>query len=217
MFGFSSRSRWNVSRTRASSFRPRLEALEPRYCPSTLYVMMQASPSSKQVSFTGQVTNTSSPGGLTVLLSGVVGGTTTTDSNGYFQVTLPASGQGTAYLATADGQSNIAQVAVTDPATTINEFTEVSGGISGVSTFSGSVQGGYQGEVVNFSGLKDLQGQSATCDANGNFEISVQLDGQPDDEGEAYAQATDAWGVQSNEATFYVTQSFGENSPPPPT
>ncbi len=215
MFGFFSRSRPKSPAARGSSFRPSLEELEPRNCPSDLCVGVYTMASTKQVTFVGQVTNMSSPGGVTVLFSGVVGGSTTTDSNGNFRATLTASAQGTSYVATADGESNIAQVAVADPGTTITQFSGVAG-LGNFETFSGQVQGGYQGEVVNFSGLKDLQGQSATVGANGSFSFTVELDGRQDDEGEAYAQATDAWGVQSNEAIFYTTQSYGENSPPPP-
>ncbi len=222
MLGFSPRSRSHpalpqrrgrVGRgTKASSFRPNLEELEPRNCPSTISLSMTPpTAGSKQVALSGQVTNTSSPGGLTVLLSGVVGGTATTDANGNFTATLTASGQGAAYAATSDGQSNIAQVAVTDPGTVIDDFGAITG-TSNIFTFSGHVQGGYQGEVVNFGGLKDLEGQSATVDANGEFSLTVQLDGKTDDEGDAYAQATDAWGVQSNEASYWITQSYSSGN-----
>ncbi len=214
MLGFSSCSRLPaLSRRRgrgakAWSFRPSLEELEPRNCPSTISLSVGAvSPGSKQISLSGQVADTSSPGGLTVLLSGVVGGTATTDANGNFSATLTASGQGIVYAATSDGQSNIVQAAVTDPGTVIDEFWASTGSLN-VFTFTGHVQGGYQGEVVNFSGLKDLDGQSATVDANGGFRFTTQLDGRQDDEGDAYAQATDAWGVQSNEASYWITQSY---------
>ena len=153
MFGFSSPSRPKSPPARGSSFRPSLEELEPRNCPSDLCVGVYTMASTTQVTFVGQVTNASPLGGLTVLFSGVVGGSTTTDSNGNFRETLTASGQGTAYVATADGDSNIAQVTVADPGTTITQFTGVSG-LGNVETFSGQVQEGYQGEVVNFSGLK---------------------------------------------------------------
>ena len=211
MLGLFSPPRRKAPSPRKDSFRPTLEKLESRDCPSPIIYLTASgvTPSSKQVMLTGQVTNTSSPGGLTVNLSGVVGGTTTTDSHGNFSATLTASGQGSANAATADGQSNIATSAVTDPGTTMTGFM---GGTatSRIWTFSGGITNGYRGEVVNFSGLPSVQGKSTTVyidplSGSPVFSYTVQLTAS--DWGDIYAQAIDAWGVLSNQQSYWVSPS----------
>ena len=137
-------------------------------------------------------------------LSGKVTGTATTDASGSFSVQLKATALGTVSAATTDGQSNVAQVTLTDPAATITSFGWIEYP-NNMFVFSGHVNGGYSGEVVSFGGLKSLQGQTTTVDANGNFSLVVRLDGTMADYGTATAQAVDAWGVQSNLATTWVT------------
>jgi hypothetical protein len=205
MFGLFSRSR-RTAPSRPTSFQPRLEQLESRFCPSTTSLTVAASASTVQVAVSGTVTNTSTPGGLTVLLSGVVGGTLTTDAQGNFSGTLTASGQGAAHAATSDGQSNIATANVTDPGTTMTNFQAVEDP-NDVWVFSGLVTGGYQGEAVNFAGNHSLTGKSTTTDASGNWTYAIQLDGTTDDNGDVEAWAVDAWGVQSNVQDTPITQT----------
>jgi hypothetical protein len=169
--------------------------------------MAVVSPGSTTVTIAGQVTNTTSPGGLTVQLGGKVNGTAATDANGNYSATLQASGLGVITAATTDGQSNVAQFTLVDTEAVITAFTDMHGSQS-LYTFTGHVAGGYEGEVVNFGGLHDLQGQSATVDANGNFSITVQLDGLADDNGFATAQTVDAWGITSNLALDFVAQDI---------
>jgi hypothetical protein len=182
-----------------------LERLEERDCPSTLSLMGVSSlPSTKVVTVSGQVFNVQNPSGITVLLSGVVGGSAVTDANGMFSASLTASGLGTVYAATADGQYNISQRDILDQASSITGFYG-STVASDIYVFSGNVNGGYQGETVNFGGLKDLRGTSTTVDANGHFSFTVQLYPGIDDTGDATAQAVDVWGTTSNLATFWTT------------
>ncbi len=165
----------------------------------------------------GQVTNTPNPGGLCVDFSGVIVGSMLTDANGNFSGTMTANDQGTAYAATGDGQSNIASAAVTDPqaATQMDAISAVEG-MGDVWTFSGQLVGGYQGQSVYLSGIKDLNNVTTTTDANGNWEYTVRLDGQSDDNGLASAYSADAWGVQSNTQYIDVTQTstVGVGMPP---
>ena len=165
--------------------------------------MVETWPGSKNVGLVGSVTNTPNPGGMGVLFSGQVVGSTTTDANGNFNVTLPASDLGAVYAATGDGQSNIARGAVVDPGTTIVSMmgSQYPGNVW---LFSGQVQGGYQGEVVHLSGVKDLEGKSTTLDWSGRFSYVQPMDNTMDDVGDAYFQATDAWGLNSNEASWWV-------------
>jgi len=66
-------------------------------------------------------------------------------------------------------------------------------------TFQGRVIGGnVAGLVVQFGGIPSLEGQTATTDANGWFQITVQLNSG--EHGTATAQTTDQWGQTSNTA-----------------
>ncbi len=208
MFEWISRSRRKAPPVKQNSFRPMLEQLEDRYCPSTISLnVMEISNSTKVVGLMGQVTNTPSPSDLTVQLGGEMSGTTTTNSNGYFWVNQPAAGLGTVTATTTDGQSNVAQVTLTDPSPPqITQFSYMEYS-NGMYVFEGQVSRGYQGEVVNLSGLTDLQGKTATVDSNGNFSIVVHLDGQMDDNGDALAITSDVWGTNSNQAASWVMQT----------
>ena len=214
MFRLLSRSPRKSSPAKAGTFRPALERLESRDCPSTINLMAYTTPSSHVVTLMGQVTNTPTPGGLTVQLGGEVNGTATTDANGNFTASLPAAALGVVTAATADGQSNTAQFTLTDQGTRITSFNWIQDP-GNVYVFSGQVGGGYQGETVNLGGIHSLQGKSTTVDVSGNFSYTVQLDGTVDDTGNASAQAVDVWGVTSNMALVWVIEAnAGPASPP---
>lgn len=207
MFALSPCSHRKSRPAKVGSFRPTLERLESRDCPSTISIFYCYGMQNNMVQIAGQVTNTPTPSGLTVQLTGEVNGTATTDSSGDFHATLSAPALGTVYAATGDGQSNTAQATIMDMAApAINDFGYMEEPNS-YFMFVGHVNNGYQGEVVNLGGIKDLQGKTATVDSNGNFQILVQLDGQFDDSGNATAQAVDCWNVASNLASTWVTQT----------
>ena len=207
MFGLSPRPRRKAPPVKQGSFRPLLEQLEDRYCPSTISLnVMEMSNSTKMVGLMGQVTNTPSPSDLTVQLSGEVTGTVTTNSSGYFYTGLPAAGLGTVYAATTDGQSNIAEVTLIDPMPPQIDQFSYTDYPNDMYVFMGHVNGGYQGEVVNLGGLQDLQGKTATVESNGDFSIAVRLNGQMSDNGDATAQTSDVWGTSSNQAATWVMQ-----------
>jgi len=203
MLGLLSRARRKSPPARPLRFRPMLEALEDRYCPSTI-TLTETVGNNSMVTFTGQVTNTPSPGGLTVQLSGIANGGAVTDANGNFSDTLQGTGPGQESAKTTDGLSNVATVMVQMEAITDFGYT-VTG--PGMYIFSGHVAGGVEGQVVNLGGIKDLTGKTAVVDSNGDFSIAVQLDALPDDNGTAWAQLTYS-GVTTNEATTWVTQTI---------
>jgi hypothetical protein len=66
--------------------------------------------------------------------------------------------------------------------------------------FSGTVKDANPaGVVVRFGGIPSMEGESTTCDADGNFSIAVVLKTDGTDCGAVTAIATDSLGLQSNE------------------
>jgi hypothetical protein len=187
------------------SFRPTLERLEERDCPTTLTLGVGISSTSKTVVFYGAVSNTPILGGVTVQLSGVASGTATTASDGSFSILLTASGLGTESAATTDAT---AQTAVTDqnaPLINLFQSTEYMGGYY---LFNGHVNGTiFPGEQVTFGGqIATMNGQTATVDSNGDFSFVGHL--LPTEEGCVTATATaDAWGVNNTASNSVDQQS----------
>jgi large repetitive protein len=149
------------------------------------------------VSLYGQVTDASA-GGLTVSLSGVVSGSTTTNADGSFNVNLPASAVGQVTAAVTDGAGNTATATATvrDDAPVIQNFYASQQG-SGTWVLSGSVEANSPaGLTVQFGGPSWLQGQSATVNPDATFSLTITPPaGQ---EVSISAQCTDWFGLQSN-------------------
>jgi hypothetical protein len=165
--------------------------------------------SQRQVTLSGQVYD-ESPGGRTVTFTGAASGSTTTDSQGYFSVTLTASMLGSVMATTTDaaGQSsNAAQVQLQSSRPVIQGFTcsEQSDGY----LFSGTVLDESPGGLVVYLGgvPVSLQGKTVTVQADGTWSILIQLNGTQTDEGTATAYVTDWWGQQSETALTDVHQT----------
>jgi hypothetical protein len=150
----------------------------------------------KQVTLSGKVTD-AQPGGLVVTFTGVVGGTTTTDGNGNYSVTLTASSLGQISATTQDVwalNSAAASVTVSDVGPTITIFGSQRGNIW---TFSGHVTGNFApGSVVTFSGPADINGKTATIGSDGSYSLSVMLSSS--DVGWVTASVTDIWGLAAD-------------------
>jgi hypothetical protein len=187
-------------------FRPALEKLESRYCPAgptiTLNVVML---NQRNIQLCGQVTE---PGanvsGLTVTISGEATGTTTTNSNGVYSVVLQAAALGDVHAKTVDGAGQASNDAVytlaCDPPV-IQNFTASQNG--NIWTFTGTVvDESAPGETVTFGGISQLNGKTATVNSNGTFSLSVWLPSGLDNT--VWAQDTNWWGQQSEEALYNV-------------
>jgi len=72
--------------------------------------------------------------------------------------------------------------------------------------FSGDVQDRAPGGLtVTLGGQPaSLQGVAVTTDANGHFDTVIAMQTNGNDSGTATAQTTDAQGLQSNVASFYI-------------
>jgi hypothetical protein len=158
----------------------------------------------KTVTLSGQVTDLDA-GGRTVTFTGEVNGSIVSASDGTFSYTATPAGLGKITASTVDlwGQaSNTPSVTVSNNAPVISGFTASQTGT--VWTFSGKVTDESPDYLrVSFTGPGAVNGQTATCCADGTFALTVQLPSGTC--GMVTAQTTDWWGVASNIAGVYIS------------
>ncbi|HVC92389.1 MAG TPA: hypothetical protein VND64_01800 [Pirellulales bacterium] len=164
-------------------------------------LMVTETGNGKYVTVSGQVQSTS-PGGLTVSLSGVTTASPVTNSTGQFSVTTQASALGAIDAAATDVwsvNSAMAQAQLTNTAPSLT--VTACQGSNNTITISGHVTDMVeQGAVVTIGGI--ASGTAAT-DASGNFSLSVQSTAQ----GTITATATDVWGLVSQMAQTNYSQA----------
>lgn len=208
------RTRKPVARRSTNLF---LERLEDRLAPSTgepgppppplppppgenlsLNVTYQQN---RQVILSGQLTNAAGPvANEGINFSGAVNGSTTTNGQGGYSITLTATALGQVNAVSADGLSNTAQYTLVGGSPVVNNFDAMPEG-GGLWEFSGTVTGApTQGEVVNFGGIPALNGQSVSVNSDGSFSFYAIVNSG----GTATAEAVDWWGDTSPIATDYV-------------
>ncbi len=221
MFG----SLFRFARCRSSAppprFRPGLEKLEDRDCPTATLItnmsVVNIAGSLTEVTGTVQAFN---PQNVEVDFSGVLSGSTQTFADGAFLFTGEASGPGGFTASTADGSTS-ADGVVEGPGygpagnggPTITNLAVV-GVHQGVVEVSGIVQDtNAQTVTVNFGGA--ISG-STSPDANGLFTLSAQLGVKADSLGVGEgvstitAQAVDPSGQSSYASCSLPTSSFGD-------
>ncbi len=204
MFDLFSRAR-RQSRPARPSFRPTLERLEPRDCPTIIGLGSMTSSTSKTVVFSGTVSDTPNPGGMVVQLTGVATGSTTTHADGSFSVQLTATGLGMETATTADAT---AHNTVTDPNAPLISLFDNSEYPGGYYLFTGHVNGTvFAGEQITFSGsIPSMQGKTTTVKSDGTFSFVGHL--LPGEDGDVLASATaDVWGVNNVGVTSVDQQS----------
>jgi hypothetical protein len=158
----------------------------------------------KHAVFSGHLDNRYGPVAYQgINLTGVVNATATTDANGNFSTkALIIPNLGTESAASTDGLSNTANYTLVGGSPVVGNFQAVSQG-GGLWLFSGTVTGASaQGEIVDFSGINALQGQSTAMNSDGSFAFYAMVkSGQG---GWAGAEAVDWWGDTSSPATAFV-------------
>jgi carbon monoxide dehydrogenase subunit G len=142
--------------------------------------------------------------GLTVTLTGVVSGTTVSDANGDFSVTLNASGVGNVSATLADvwnQVSNPASVTVSEPPPSFDSFKATN--TSGTTwTFSGVVcDETPAGNTVSFSGTPSVSGKTCKTQNDGSFSLTITL--QQGEEGTEEVICTD-WFNLNSQPDYYV-------------
>jgi hypothetical protein len=159
-------------------------------------------------------------GGRSVTLSGSVGGSSSTsqavfiggvgsatvysDSFGNYSATVTASGLGTVYAWTFNGNllSQIATWEITDTKPIIENFTstEIS---KNVYQFTGNIVAQNPlGNVKFTSAIIAINGQQVAVGPGGGFTFTVTLGSQ--DSGFVYADFTDIWGLAADTVSTYV-------------
>jgi hypothetical protein len=158
----------------------------------------------RMVTLTGRVID-AVPNGLTVTFTGAASGTTTTDANGNFSVTLTASAVAQVSATVPDqwGQvSSAAAVTLTNDPPVIQNFAGIQG-VGNSWTFTGKVIDEVAGGItVSFGGLSSVSGKSVITDGSGNFTLTVTL--ASGEIGLVLAEAHDMWNVASADASFTV-------------
>jgi hypothetical protein len=205
MFSVLSRRRCARPVAAPRSVRPRLELLEDRNAPSTLTLTDQFA-TGANMTFGGAYNGATLANQVVTLTGHGWTTTATTDTNGNYHVTVPinASQFGTVTASVANPNCNQPQVTITLPkAPVITNFAAVSHP-AGFWEISGNVTNtpNPSGLTINFSGMPALANQIATVEANGSFDVILQLNGEI---GTAAATVTDWWG----QAAPYVYCAVG--------
>ena len=163
--------------------------------------------SQRSITLSGRVTDAQA-GACTVQFTGVATGSTTTNADGTYSLTVNASQLGTVQARVQDtgGQTSAAaHVTVTSAAPSITHFQAIRGALN-VWTFQGQVTDeSAPGLTVRFGGLPSLVGRTVTVDSTGWFHLTIEL--QDGEQGTASAQTTDWWGLNSNLALTDVSPS----------
>lgn len=157
----------------------------------------------KNVELSGMVQD-ESPGGLTVSFSGVVSGSVTTDSSGYFVLDTTASALGNVAATTSDPwgvSSPEADSTLTSDPPTISIWSQVTGPNQQITLYGQVTAGVAGGATVSISGV--VSG-TATTDCYGDLAFTADASG----EGSVSATATDVWGQTSSATTTTVIGSI---------
>ena len=209
MWGLLNRPRRQSKSAPKRTFRPTLEALEARNCPSPVITNFSANPTngpgSRQVELKGTVSDVN-PQMDTVTFTGQVGGQTTPDFNGNFDYVGSAGGLGTvtavattyitSYIAPMKISSAPVTATISSAAPVITSFSVIQGS-GGTWTFSGHVSDeAPYGIVVQFGGAWQAMGLNASCDGSGNFKATLFLPSLTS--GSVTAQCQDIWSLLSN-------------------
>lgn len=184
-----------------------LEPLERRDCLSNPPVMLSFSVTmqgGRNVILSGRIAD-ESPGTVLIAFTGAAGGSTIADADGYFALPTQGDSLGTVYAQATDEDSLTSATAVatiSSSAPVISDFT-ASFVIGTTWRFQGRVTDeSAWGLQVRLGGLQSLEGVTVTVGGDNWFSIMVAL--QPGTFGDATAQTTDWWGLDSNIAIYYV-------------
>jgi hypothetical protein len=209
MFGLlSRRHEASPASTCARFTRLNLERLETRDAPANLSLSVVYG-TGTTVTLSGDLTNTANPANQAIQIVGKASGTTTTDANGHYSITLQATGLGAVGAALANDNRVKATATLTDTAPVITSFVAIEEQ-NGVWEFRGTITYNryFDSMTIYFGGQPiDLQNKTTTANSSGSFDVCIQLNGLSSDNGNAAVWAVDPWGLQSNLAMDYIHQT----------
>jgi len=188
--------------------RPCLEALEDRCSPATLTLNVTYG-LGRNVTLSGDLTDTSHPAGQLITIQGMVNGQVVTDAQGHYSLNATPQYLGTVGARKSDGSSNVATNAITDAAPVLNVL-KATEGIDHVWTISGTLTYNrpFDSLTVNFGGVPaHIVGQTTTATSDGAFTLSVRLDGTTQDNGTIWAEALSPWNLVSNRLYATIRQT----------
>jgi hypothetical protein len=202
MFGFLTRRRTRKTATARPPYRPGLEGLERRDCPTgPAFTSLTATAlPNKQALVSGTLTDPK-PASVYITFDGVVQGSAQADANGAFSYTGPASGLGTI---TADGfdadneELPSAQTQLTKSAPTVTLL--VSNTMQRTVVLTGQVIDLDGGLTVTFSGVAS---GSVVTSSNGSYTLTTTASAL----GNIQAGVTDLWGQAATPAVAAVTSN----------
>src|SRR5262245_60265610 len=187
--------------------RPRLEVLEGREVPATLTLSV-AYGVSRQITLSGSLIDHPNPSLQTINVSGKATGTTMTNMQGQFSVTLEATGLGTVIAAVMDSSTTPVSVTLTDaPLSLTFDAVEATGHVW---TLQGQINYSQRPPalIVYFGGSPtSLQMMTTGATSSGHYELGVMLNGTPSDNGIAWAKVVSPWGTESPLALDSITQT----------
>jgi hypothetical protein len=200
-------------RSRPTTFRPHLEALEDRTVPSAPGGVTAPELSigvtydgANNVTIFGWLTGAPNVGYQPVDIDGMVVGSTHTGVYGFYEYHGRADALGSVQSDAYNVPVQSAWLELTNPAPTITNFQgqEVE---TNVWVFSGTVNDDSpEGLEIRLRGIPSLDNVEVAVDASGHFEHTAVLSGTPSDNGTVIAELYD-WYSQYTSATFEVLQS----------
>ena len=203
MFGMSLFSRSKKSSQAPKTYRPWIDELESRVCPTSLSPSGIGAPPATLlpiltlnsqvqpghvVLLTGNVTGDQNNAGITVTFGGAVTGSAMTDGDGNFSYTTDGAALGVVYAVATDQQmqSVTAQAAVAVDAPALN--LSIAYGTRNNVTLTGNLTDiDAAGQTITFTGVV---GATVVTDSDGNFTLATVASGL----GAIDATETDLWG-----------------------
>jgi hypothetical protein len=179
--------------------RPRLEILEDRAVPANLTLNV-GSISGNHVTLSGTLSGAADVAFETIRLGGTVNATTGTNSQGQFTASLSVDDDGGITATTPVDSEVVAVAMIGTEAPVLTSFDAIEG-TSSCWTFSGTVTyvRPFESMTILLGGVPvTIQGKTATADSDGEFELTLMLNGYDSDNGTVWAKAISPFGVYSN-------------------
>jgi hypothetical protein len=184
-------------------FRPHVESLENRSCPAAPVISLSVAAAGNSMVNLSGVVQDEAPAFMWITFSGAYQGSTQTDANGAFSVTVTPGEVGTVFASVVDEEMYYAEASaeLQNAMPMILDFIATHGAGT-IWTFSGRVvDEAPEGLEVELWGLPSVEGLKVSVAADGTFSITVELAEGEDGYVQAWVQD---WWHQMAEASTVV-------------